>query len=143
MFRGALPVCKAGVMQLHPCGMARDVPCCHCMEFPRLLLTWTLQGLWVSLTLAPALAAVSSTKPKGIDVLAFVGLAVWVLGFALEATADLQKSRFRAGPSNKGSFITTGLAVRGPDLARLRLPADHPRERRTPVPVPFLGRRQK
>lgn len=78
-------------------------------SFPRLLLTWTLQGLWVSLTLAAALAAVTSTRPKGIDVLTFVGLAVWVLGFALEATADLQKSRFRANPANKGSFITSGL----------------------------------
>ena len=40
---------------------------------------------------------------------AFVGLAVWVLGFTLEATADLQKSRFRADPANKGSFINSGL----------------------------------
>lgn len=78
-------------------------------SFPRLLLTWTLQGLWVSLTLAAALAAVTSTAPKGIDALAFVGLAVWVLGFTLEATADLQKSRFRADPAHKGSFITSGL----------------------------------
>jgi steroid 5-alpha reductase family enzyme len=38
-----------------------------------------------------------------------VGLAVWVIGFALEAIADLQKSRFRADPANKGSFITSGL----------------------------------
>jgi steroid 5-alpha reductase family enzyme len=78
-------------------------------SFARLLMTWTLQGLWVSLTLAAALAAVTSTQPKGLDVLAYVGLAVWVFGFALEATADRQKSRFRADPANKGSFITSGL----------------------------------
>jgi steroid 5-alpha reductase family enzyme len=78
-------------------------------SFPRLLLTWTLQGLWVSLTLAAALAAVTSIEPRGLDVLAFIGLAVWMLGFTLEATADLQKSRFRADPANKGSFITSGL----------------------------------
>ncbi len=78
-------------------------------SFSRLLMTWTLQGLWVSLTLSAALAAVTSTEPKGLDVFAFVGLAVWMLGFALEATADLQKSRFRADPANKGSFITSGL----------------------------------
>jgi steroid 5-alpha reductase family enzyme len=78
-------------------------------SFSRLLMTWTLQGLWVSLTLAAALAAVTSTEPKGIDVFAFIGLAVWVIGFALEATADLQKSRFRADPANKGSFIGSGL----------------------------------
>ena len=78
-------------------------------SFSRLFMTWTLQGLWVSLTLAAALAAVTSAEPKGLDLFAFIGLAVWVLGFALEATADLQKSRFRADPANKGSFITSGL----------------------------------
>ncbi|MBN1320006.1 MAG: DUF1295 domain-containing protein [Thermoleophilia bacterium] len=78
-------------------------------SLPRLLMTWTLQGLWVGLTLGAALAAVTSTGPKGLDVLAYVGLAVWVVGFAFEATADLQKSRFRADPANKGSFITSGL----------------------------------
>jgi steroid 5-alpha reductase family enzyme len=78
-------------------------------SFPRLLMTWTLQGLWVGLTLAAALAAVTSTEPKGPDVFLFVGLAVWVIGFALEAIADLQKSRFRAQPANKGSFINSGL----------------------------------
>lgn len=78
-------------------------------SFSRLLLTWTLQGLWVSLTLATALAAVTSTEPKGLDLFVFIGLAVWALGFTLEATADLQKSRFRGDPANKGSFITSGL----------------------------------
>jgi steroid 5-alpha reductase family enzyme len=34
---------------------------------------------------------------------------VWVLGFAIEATADAQKTRFRADPKNKGGFIHTGL----------------------------------
>ena len=78
-------------------------------SFSRLLLTWTLQGLWVSLTLAAALAAVTSAEPKGLDLFAYIGLAVWVIGFALEAAADLQKSRFRADPAHKGSFITSGL----------------------------------
>ncbi len=78
-------------------------------SFSRLLMTWTLQGLWVSLTLAAALAAVTSKEPKGLDVFAFAGLAVWVLGFAFEAVADLQKNRFRADPANKGTFISSGL----------------------------------
>jgi steroid 5-alpha reductase family enzyme len=75
----------------------------------RLFMTWTLQGLWVSLTLAAALAAVTSAEPPGLDLFAYAGLAVWVLGFTLEATADRQKSRFRADPAHKGSFITSGL----------------------------------
>ncbi len=78
-------------------------------SFSRLLMTWTLQGLWVSLTLGAALAAITSAESKGLGVFAYVGLAIWVIGFALEAIADLQKSRFRADPANKGSFISSGL----------------------------------
>ena len=70
---------------------------------------WTIQGLWVSLTLAAALAAVTSTRTVGLDVFAVVGLIVWIVGFAIEAVADQQKTAFRADPANKGSFITSGL----------------------------------
>ncbi len=75
----------------------------------RLFMTWTLQGLWVNLTLAAALATVTSPATGDLGAFAYAGLAVWLIGFALEATADWQKSRFRADPANKGSFITSGL----------------------------------
>jgi steroid 5-alpha reductase family enzyme len=78
-------------------------------SFPRFLSAWTLQGLWVSLTLSAALAAVTSTDREGLGVVSYVGLGVWVLGFGLEAVADLQKSRFRADPANRGRFIRGGL----------------------------------
>ncbi len=78
-------------------------------SFPRFLMTWTLQGLWVSFTLAAALAAITTTLRKDLDVFAFAGLTVWIVGFALEAFADAQKNRFRADPANKGRFIHTGL----------------------------------
>ncbi len=78
-------------------------------SFPRFLNTWTLQGLWVSLTLAAALAAITTTEHVGLGTVTAIGLLVWVLGFGIEATADAQKSRFRADPANKGRFIHTGL----------------------------------
>ncbi len=78
-------------------------------SFPRFLLTWTLQGLWVSLTLAAALAAITTTTRKGLDIFALIGFLVWALGFAFEVVADAQKSRFRADPANKGKFIQTGV----------------------------------
>ena len=78
-------------------------------SFPRFLMTWTLQGLWVTLTLAAALAAITTTVREALGSVAFVGLAVWVVGFAIEATADLQKNRFRADPANRDAFIHTGL----------------------------------
>jgi steroid 5-alpha reductase family enzyme len=78
-------------------------------SFIRFLNTWTLQGLWVTLTLAAALAAVTTTVRKDLGVFALVGTLVWVAGFAVEAAADVQKSRFRADPGNTGRFIRSGL----------------------------------
>ena len=81
-------------------------------SFVRFLNTWTLQGLWVSLTLAAALAAITTINRKGLDLFAVAGLLVWLLGFTIEAAADLQKSRFRANPENRGKFIHIGLWAR-------------------------------
>ena len=78
-------------------------------SFPRFLNTWTLQGLWVTLTLAAALAAITTTERDGLGTVSAIGLLVWVVGFGLEVVADAQKSRFRADPANKGRFIHTGL----------------------------------
>jgi steroid 5-alpha reductase family enzyme len=75
----------------------------------RFLNTWTLQGLWVSLTLAAALAAITTAVRKDLDVFALIGSLVWAAGLAIEAAADFQKSRFRADPQNKGGFIHSGL----------------------------------
>lgn len=78
-------------------------------SFPRFLLVWTVQGLWVTFTAMAAWVGITSTVRRDLDALAVVGVAVWVVGFALEAVADLQKSRFRADPANAGRFISTGL----------------------------------
>jgi len=81
-------------------------------SFLRFLNTWTLQGLWVSLTLATALAAITTPVRRDLGWFAWIGFAVWALGFATEAAADDQKRRFRADPVNEGRFIQTGLWAR-------------------------------
>jgi steroid 5-alpha reductase family enzyme len=78
-------------------------------SFPRFLTVWTVQGLWVSLTLAAALAAITSTRQVELDAFALAGAIVWALGFGIEAIADWQKSQFRAKPENAGKFINSGL----------------------------------
>jgi len=78
-------------------------------SFIRFLNAWTLQGLWVSLTLAAALAAITTAVRKDLSAVALIGLLIWAAGFAIEAAADFQKSRFRADAANKGTFIHTGL----------------------------------
>ena len=80
--------------------------------FLRFLNVWTIQGLWVSLTLAAALAAITSMTPTSamaLDGFTVAGLIVWGVGFAFEAVADNQKRRFRADPANHDRFISTGL----------------------------------
>ena len=79
------------------------------VRFGRFLMAWVLQGLWVLFTGACALAAITSDHQAPLGVLAIIGLALWLLGIAIEITADNQKSRFRRVPENKGRFITIGL----------------------------------
>lgn len=78
-------------------------------SFIRFLNVWTIQGLWVTFTLAAALVAITTTTRKELDIFAVVGFLIWLLGFIIEVVADAQKSRFNANPANKGKFIQTGL----------------------------------
>jgi len=78
-------------------------------SFFRFLNVWTIQGLWVTFTMAAALVAITTANHKQLDLFAIFGLLVWVIGFSIEVAADFQKSRFSADPANKGKFIQTGL----------------------------------
>ncbi len=78
-------------------------------DFLRFLLTWTMQGLWVSFTAAAALAAISAQIKVSLDGYALAGLLVWLAGLGFEAVADAQKSKFRKNPSDKDRFIHSGL----------------------------------
>jgi steroid 5-alpha reductase family enzyme len=78
-------------------------------SFARFLLTWTLQGLWVSFSLATALAAITSETRVALGGFALVGFIVWLAGFGIEVIADRQKSNFKAQPENKDKFINVGL----------------------------------
>jgi steroid 5-alpha reductase family enzyme len=72
-------------------------------------MTWTLQGLWVSLCSMCALTAISSYSGVVINTLFYIGLGLFVIGFSTEVIADNQKSKFRSLPENRDKFITTGL----------------------------------
>ena len=78
-------------------------------DFWWFLMTWTIQGLWVFLTLAMALAAITSESKVAIDIFAVVGTLIWIFGFSIEVVADQQKTNFKDDPDNKDKFITIGL----------------------------------
>ena len=78
-------------------------------QFLWFLLTWTLGGLWVLVTTAAGLAAMTSDTTIALGPLAYVGITLWVAGMAIEVVADSQKTQFRKNPENRDRFITTGL----------------------------------
>ena len=78
-------------------------------DFWWFLMTWTIQGLWVFLTLAMALAAITSESKIALDIFAVVGTLIWIFGFSIEVIADQQKTNFKDDPANKDKFITVGL----------------------------------
>lgn len=75
----------------------------------RFLMAWTLQGLWVLLTAAAALAVITGGTREPLGAVGIVGIAVWAGGFLIEIIADRQKSAFKNDPANEGRFINTGL----------------------------------
>ena len=72
-------------------------------------MTWTLQGMWVSICTMCAITAISSSQGIIANALFYLGLAFFIVGFAVEVVSDQQKSAFRAVPENKEKFITSGL----------------------------------
>lgn len=75
----------------------------------RFFMAWTIQGLWVLLTAAAALAVLTGGERAPLGPLGIAGIVVWVLGILIEIVADRQKSRFRDDPDNAGKFIDVGL----------------------------------
>ncbi|HCA37161.1 MAG TPA: hypothetical protein DEP13_11110, partial [Gammaproteobacteria bacterium] len=78
-------------------------------KFFRFAFTWTLGGGWVFITMAAALAAITSEQQQSLGILAYLGTLVWLVGFGIEVVADRQKTNFRKDPANAEQFITTGL----------------------------------
>jgi len=76
----------------------------------RFLVPWTLQGLWVFLTVIVVIVINSKNGPSPpIGIWDIIGLGVWIFGFIIEVLADNQKSKFNSKPENKGKWIDNGL----------------------------------
>jgi steroid 5-alpha reductase family enzyme len=70
--------------------------------------TWSLQGLWVTVTAGAALAAITSGAAAKLQWWDGFAIGLWLLGFGIEAIADRQKRQFRR-QCGSAKFITTGL----------------------------------
>ena len=78
-------------------------------DFWQFLMTWTIQGLWVTVTASAAFVVITATQNKALGFIGILGLSLWLIGFLFEVVADRQKSVFKTNPDNKDKFISTGL----------------------------------
>ena len=76
----------------------------------RFLVPWTIQGLWVFLTMIVVIVINSqANSTSALGIWDGIGLSIWSLGFGIEAVADHQKTVFNAEPENHGKWIDSGL----------------------------------
>ncbi len=78
-------------------------------QFVWYLMTWTIGGCWVFITMAAGLAAITSNTTVALGWPALVGTLLWIIGFSIEIIADKQKRDFKKDNSKDKEFITTGL----------------------------------
>tara|TARA_Y100000741_G_scaffold270423_1_gene210523 strand:- start:1067 stop:1924 length:858 start_codon:yes stop_codon:yes gene_type:complete len=72
-------------------------------------MTWTLQGMWVSICSMCVITGISSSEGLVLNPLFYLGFILFLIGFSIEVIADHQKTVFRAIKENKDKFISTGL----------------------------------
>ena len=76
----------------------------------RFLVPWTLQGLWVFLTMIVVIVINSQAdSAPALGIWDGIGLSIWILGFGIETIADNQKKAFNTEPNNQGKWIDSGL----------------------------------
>ena len=78
-------------------------------DIAQFFMTWTLQGMWVSLCSLCAITGIASETGIIVNNIFYIGLAMFIGGFAIEIVADQQKTAFRAIPENRNKYITSGL----------------------------------
>ena len=68
-----------------------------------------LQGFLMWVISAPLVAVQRARLPQSLTWLDILAVLVWAIGFFFEAVGDLQLSRFKAKPQNKGRLLNRGV----------------------------------
>jgi steroid 5-alpha reductase family enzyme len=71
--------------------------------------TFLLQGALIMIVSLPLLGINSSASKGTLNVLDYIGIIVWLIGFTFEAVGDFQLSRFKNNYKNKEKVLNTGL----------------------------------
>ncbi len=70
--------------------------------------TFLLQGVLMWLISAPLLAAFYYNKNNSLNIIDYLAIIFWIIGFAFEAGGDFQLATFKSNPANKGKVLNTG-----------------------------------
>ncbi len=70
--------------------------------------TFLLQGVLLMIVSLPLLGISTGTHPGSLNLIDYIGICVWLVGFTFEAGGDYQLSRFRGDPGNKGKVLDRG-----------------------------------
>ena len=70
--------------------------------------TFLLQGALIMIVSLPLLGINSSASSGDLNVLDYIGIVVWIIGFVFEAGGDFQLAIFKNDPANRGKVLNTG-----------------------------------
>ncbi|MFL0354934.1 DUF1295 domain-containing protein [Erythrobacter sp. GH1-10] len=75
-----------------------------------LVKVWLMQAVLLFIVSSPAQVGIlASPEPAPLVPLAWVGLAIYLIGIFFEWVGDWQLARFKADPANEGKVLDTGL----------------------------------
>lgn len=74
-----------------------------------LVRVFLTQGVVMWIVALPVMLGQVWREPAGLGPLAWIGAALWLIGFVFESVGDWQMARFRADPANKGKVMDRGL----------------------------------
>jgi steroid 5-alpha reductase family enzyme len=70
--------------------------------------TFLLQGVLMWLISAPLLGAQYYGQDRSLNILDWIGIILWLIGFAFEAGGDWQLAAFKSDPANRGKVLDSG-----------------------------------
>lgn len=70
--------------------------------------TFLLQGVLIMIVSLPLLGISHSKSSGDLNVLDYIGVVIWIIGFSFEAGGDFQLARFKRNAANKGKVLNTG-----------------------------------
>lgn len=71
--------------------------------------TFLLQGILMWIISTTLFGVNQYSNSQTLNIIDYLGVFVWLIGFIFEAGGDMQLARFKKNPANKGKVLNTGL----------------------------------